>query len=326
MRRRAFIALVTGTVAAKSVVVRAQQTSRVARVGFLGPTSASSVARRLDGLRSGLAELGWVEGRGLVIEYRWADGRYERLPELAGELVRTKVDVLVVQSTPGILAAKQATSTIPIVMASATDAVATGLVESLARPGGNVTGLTFFGPELYVKRVELLKQAVPRLARAAMVFNPQNTSFRVWLQEVDEAARAMKVELTRVELRTPDELDNTFDGLVRRRVQAFAITDDALFNANPGRIADQAMKRRLLSAGNREYAEAGGMIGYGHDAVALYRRAAYFVDKILKGVRPADLPVERPTKFELIVNLKSAGVARISIPPAVIGRADEMIR
>ena len=324
--RRGFIAAMAGGVAVRPVLAWAQQPTKIARVGFLGPTSASPAASRLNGLKAGLAELGYVEGKNLVIEYRWAGGQYDRLPDLAVELVRSRVDVLVTQGTAAANAAKRASPTVPIVMAIAVDAVATGVIESLARPGGNVTGLTFFGPELYTKRLELLKQAMPRLARLAMVFNPTNPSFQTWFTEADSAAKAMKVELTRVEIRKIEEFEIAFEEMVRRRVAAFAITDDAFFNANLPRIADLAARKRLLSAGNREFAEAGGVVGYGHDSVALFHRAAFFVDKILKGARPADLPVERPTKFELIVNLWSARALGVTIPQALIGRADEVIR
>lgn len=326
MDRRGFIAAMAGGVAARPFAALAQQPSKIARVGFLGPTSLSPAASRLNGLRAGLAELGWVEGKNLVIEFRWAGGHYDRLADLAVELVRSRVDVLVTQGTAAAQAAKRATPTIPIVMAIAVDAVATGIIESLARPGGNVTGLTFFGPELYAKRLELLKHAMPRLARLAVVFNPTNPSFRTWFAEVDAAAKAMKVELTRLEIRKVEEFEIAFEDMARRRVPAFAITDDAFFNANLARIADLAARKRLLSAGSREFAEAGGVIGYGHDSVALFHRAAFFVDRILKGARPADLPVERPTKFELIVNLWSARAVGVTIPQALIGRADEVLR
>jgi len=326
MDRRTFIAAIAAGWAGAPSDVRAQQPAKAPRIGFLGPTSPRTVAGRLDALRAGLRDLGYVEGKSIGIEFRWAEGNYERLPSLAVELARLKVDVLVTQGTAAAIAAKQATTTIPIVMAIAVDAVATGIVASLARPGGNVTGSTFFGPELYGKRLELAKLMKPRLSKAAIVFNPANPSFTTWLKEVDGVAKSLKVELTRVETRRAEEFEAAFSAMSASHVGAFVVTDDALFNANLRRIAEIAAQKRLAALGSRELAEAGGLIGYGHDSFEMFRRAAYFVDRILKGARPADLPVERPTKFELVVNLKTAKALGLTIPQSLLGRADLVIQ
>ena len=309
-----------------SLVAEGQQAEKVYRIGYLGNASASAQAKRVESLRAGLRDLGYVEGKNIVIEFRWAEGRYDRLPDLAAELVRLKVDVLVTSGTPGSLAAKQTTTTIPIVMTGSGDAVATGLVASLARPGGNITGSTDSVPELMAKRLELLKEIMPRTRRVAVLVNPDNSSTGPGFKAMESTARSLKVELQKVEVRRPDEFERAFSTMAKSRVDAVVVTTDGLFNNNVRAIADLAAKKRLPAAGTKEFAEAGGSIGYGLNFPDMFRHAAYFVDKIFKGVKPADLPVEQPTKFELVINLKAAKALGLAIPEAVLVRADKIIQ
>jgi len=267
-----------------------------------------------------------VEGKDIVIEYRWAEGKTDRLADLAAELVRLKLDVLVTVGTPGTLAAKRATTAIPIVMAGSGDAVASGLVASLARPGGNITGLTDSVPELMAKHLELLKQILPRSSRVAVLLNPGNPSNAAVLKTMESTAGSLKVELQRFEISGPDAFESAFSTMTQRRVDAIVVTTDSLFNNNVKAIADLAAQKRLPSAGTKEFAEAGGTIGYGLNFHENYRRAAYFVDRILKGTKPADLPVEQPTKFELVINLKTAKALGLTIPQTLLQRADQVIQ
>jgi putative ABC transport system substrate-binding protein len=325
--RRAFTAAVAWGLAALPVAARAQpQPAKVPRVGFLGVASEAALTSRVEAFRAGLRELGYAEGKNLVIEYRWADGNYDRLPDLAADLVRLKVDVLVTSGTPGTLAAKRATTTIPIVMAVTGDSVGTGLVASLARPGGNVTGSTVFGPEHNVKRLELLKAVMPRLARVAFLFNPDNPSRATDNKDMESAARSMKLEISYFEARQPAEFDAVFTAMAKRHAGGVVVTDDAMLNSNSRRIAETAEQKRVPSAGNTDLAEAGGLIGYGVNVSDMFRRAAYFVDKIVRGAKPGDLPVERATKFDLVINLKTAKALGVTIPPSVLGRADHVIQ
>jgi ABC-type uncharacterized transport system substrate-binding protein len=302
-----------------------QQVERVYRIGFLGTSSAVAQANRVEALRAGLRDLGYMEGKNIVIEFRWAEGRSDRLPDLAAELARSTVDVLVTGGTPAILAAKQATTTIPIVMAGSGDAVASGLVASLARPGGNVTGSTDSVPELMVKVLELLKEIMPRTRRVAVLVVPRNPSLTPVLQALENAAGSLRVEVQKFETREPREFEGAFGRMATSRVDALVVTTDYLFNDNIRMIADLAAKRRLPAAGAKELAEAGGLIGYGLNFPEMYRRVAYFVDKILKGAKPQDLPVHQPTKFDLIVNLKTAKALGLRIPPSLLARADHVL-
>ena len=324
MERRTFLGLATGALLAAPLAAEAQP-AKVPRIGFLGVASAATLTSRVEAFRAGLREIGYTEGKNLVIEFRWADGNYDRLPDLAAELVRLKVDVLVTSGTPGTLAAKRATTTVPIVMAVAGDAVAAGLVASLAQPGGNVTGSTVFGPEQNVKRLEVLKALMPRLARAAFLFNPDNPSSVTENRDIESAARSMKLEISYFEARKAAEFDAAFTAMANRHAGGVVVTDDAMLNSNSGRLAEIAGQKRLPSAGNTDLAEAGGLIGYGVNVPAMFRRAAYFVDRILKGATPGDLPVERATKFELVINLKTAKALGLTIPPSLIQRADQVI-
>ena len=301
------------------------QANKLARVGFLGSESAAPYARNIDALRAGLRELGYVEGKNLAFEYRWAEGKNERLPALAAELVRLKVDVLVTHGTPGTLAAKQATTTIPIVMASSGDALATGLVASLSQPSGNVTGMTLLLPELSAKRLELLKQVSPRITRVASLFNPLNPAYRIDIAKTDEVAKSMNVQILRFEARSAQDLPAAFAAMTKARVEALLVHQDGMLNAHSREIADLALKHHLVAGGFEEFGEAGGVIGYGVNFPQMYRRAAVFVDKLLKGTRVQDLPVEQPLAFNLVLNLKAARTLGAKIPPSLLQRADRVL-
>jgi putative ABC transport system substrate-binding protein len=304
----------------------AQQAGRVYRIGFLGATSPSGYAPQVEAFRGGLRDLGYVEGKNVVIEFRWAEGNYARLPELAAELVLLKPDVLVTHAPAGTRAAKRATATIPIVMGAAGDAVATGLVAGLARPGGNVTGSSFFLPELNAKRLEVLKEALPRLSRVGVLLNPDNPANAATLRAMKETARSVKIQLHPVEVRSPADFEGAFATIVKGRAGALAVYDDAMLIAEAARIADLARKNRLPTIGFIEYAKAGGLLAFGVNFPDLWRRAAGFVDKILRGAKPADLPVEQPTTFQVIVNLKTAKDLGLTIPQSILLRADEVIQ
>ena len=326
MERRRFLAMVGGNLLAAPLAAQAQQPGKGYRIGYLGATTASSYARHVEALRLGLRDLGYVEGKNLTIEYRWAEDKYDRLPDLAAELVRLKVDVIVTHTTPGTLAAKHATTTIPIVMAISGDAVATGLVASIiARPGGNITGSSFFFPELNAKRLELLTEARPTARRMAALVNPINPAHALALKARESLAAALKVELEVVEVRAPQDVSDIFSAMVKRRVEAISVLDDPMLIANARQIADLAVSTRLPTIGFREIVDAGGLIAYSVDFPAAWRRAAGFVDQILKGAKPADLPVEQPTKFDLVINLKTAKALGLTIPPSLLQRADLVI-
>jgi putative ABC transport system substrate-binding protein len=325
MRRREFITLMGGAAATWPLAARAQQPHKVARIGFLGAASATGFANQLSGFRQGLADLGYIEGTTIVIEYRWAEGKIARLPELAVELVRSNVDVIVTHGTPGTRAAKQATATIPIVMASSGDAEASGIVASLARPGGNVTGLTFFNPELAAKRFELLKEILPGLTEVGLLLNPANPINKPIVPKIKLTAQSLGLEVHPFDVRDPTEFEGAFAAMAAKGVGAVVIIDDATLIANAPAVARHALQQRLPSSGWPDYAVAGGVIGYGVTFPKLFRRAATFVDKILKGAKPADLPIERATKFETIVNLKTAKVLGLDVPTATFLRADEVI-
>ena len=306
----------------------AQQAKKIPRIGFLASVSASSDADRIEVFRQGLRELGYVEGQNVTIEYRWADGKFEQLPDLAAELVRLKVDVIVAVVTQASLAAKKATGTIPIVMVGVSDPVGSGLVASLARPGTNITGTSSMTAEIIGKLLELLKETLPKISRVAALWNPANPVFQaLQLRETEVAARALGVQLRILEARGPDEIDGAFAAMVKERAKALLILGDPVFTSHRKRIADLAAKYRLPAvSGTREYVEAGGLMAYGPSFPDMHRRAATYVDKILKGTKPADLPVEQPKKFEFIINLKAAKQIRLTIPPNVLARADKVIR
>jgi putative ABC transport system substrate-binding protein len=326
MERRAFVVGALGLLAAP-LAAEAQQAGRVPRIGFLVLTSPSSASRLLDAFRQGLRELGWVEGQNIVIDYRFAEGKYDRLPDLAAELVWLKVDVIAAGPTPPALAAKNATGTIPIVMTVAAHPVELGLVASLARPGGNVTGLSYdVGLETIVKGLELLKEALPKVRRVAILWNAVNPAQALVIRDINAAARSSGVQLQLLGVRGPSEFDGAFAAMAKHRVEAVLVVADSLFNLHRAQLADLAAKNRLPSMhGLRENVEAGGLMSYGPSLVATYRRAAVFVDKILKGAKPSELPVEQPTKFDLVINLKTAKALGLTIPQSLLLRADQVI-
>ena len=326
--RRQFLRTVSVGLLATPLAVEAQQPGRVPRIGFLSVTSPSDRPPLLDAFRQGLRELGWVEGQNIVIDYRYAEGRVDRLPDLAAELVRLKVDLIVASAgTQAATAAKNATETIPIVMIAVRDPVGTGLIASLARPGGNVTGVSgSAGLEIVAKQLELLKETVPKIRRVAILSNPANAYHQLAIREVNVAARSLGVQLQLLEARGPNEFDGAFAAMATERVGALLVLSDAIFNSHRTRLADLAARSRLPAAyGVRESVEAGGLMSYGPSFLDLYRRSAAYVDKILKGAKPADLPVEQPTKFELVINLKTAKALGLTIPPSLLQRADQVI-
>ncbi len=321
MYRRAFMGTLAGGLLAAPLAAEAQVPGKVPRVGFLGPRTRADAAPYLDAFLLGLRETGWVEGKNIFIEYRWAEGRQERLPEL----VRLKVDVILAGPTSAAVAAKNATSTIPIVTTSAGDP-GIGLVASLARPGGNVTGLSFsVEMATFGKGLELLKETVPKVRRVAVLSNPANPAHALAIKEV--AARSVGVQLQLLEARGPTELDSAFAAMARERAGAVLVMADSTFGFYRTRLRDLAAKGRLPAMyGLREHPEVGGLMSYGADNRDNFRRAATYVDKILKGTKPADLPVEQPTKFELVINLKTAKALGLTIPPSLLQRADEVIQ
>jgi putative ABC transport system substrate-binding protein len=324
MKRREFIAL-AGAAAAWPMALRAQQPRKVWRVGFLGLPTADSLPQRTEAFRTGLREHGYREGHDIVIEYRWADSNYERLPALLAELVRLNVDVIVTHGTPGALAAKQANLTTPVVIAVVGDAVASGAVASLAHPGGNITGLTFFQPELNVKRIELLKEAVPDLTNVGVLLNSTNQMNAPVLPLVAEVVRHLGMELHQFAVREPGDFNAAFGDMAAKGVRGLVIFDDTMLISNARAIAALAIKHRLCSCGFVDYASAGGPLAYGVDFPDMFRRAATYVDKILKGAKPADLPVEQATKFATILNTATAKSIGLAVPQSLLMRADEVI-
>jgi len=329
--RREFIGTLAGGLLAAPLSAQAQQAAKVPRIGYLaGSLAASRHLHQQEAFLQGLRDLGYVEGRNIVIEYRDAEGKYDRLPALGAELVALKVDVIVVGSTPAALAAKQATRTIPIVLAFVADPVGSGLVTSLARPGGNVTGLSFLAPELVGKRLELLTLAVPGVSRIAVLRHPSDYGERTereMLREAEVAARALGVRLQVVEARGPEDFDRAFSDMTRARADAVTVQSTNIFLIERRRLVDLAAKNRLPAMYlAREFVEAGGLMSYAPNVPDLFRRAATYVDKILKGAKPGALPIEQPTKFELVINLKAAKALSLTIPPSLLQRADEIIQ
>ena len=307
------------------IPAEAQQPKKISRIGVLRPGLAA--APNYEAFRQGLRELGYVEGQNVVLEFRDGDAKAERLPDLAAELVRLKVDVIVTSSTPAIQAVKQATGTIPIVMAFSGDPVGTGLVASLAKPGGNVTGLSDIGPEISGKQLELLKEAFPTISRVGFFLNPSNQSNRLRLKAAELTAGELKVQIQALEVRSTSDLEKAISTTSKGRAQALMTVRDPAVYANQARILEFAAENRLPTMHmDKEPVEAGGLMSYGPDVPDLFRRAAIYVDKILKGAKPADLPVERPTKFEFVINLRTAKQIGVTIPPNVLARADKVIR
>jgi putative ABC transport system substrate-binding protein len=311
-------------------VARAQQPTKVPRIGYLSSRDRVSDAERSEAVRAGLREAGYIEGKNIAIEYRYAHGKREKFPELAVELVRLQVDVLVVAGgTPSVREAMKTTKTIPIVMTGGgADPVETGLVQSLAHPGGNVTGLTNLTGELGGKRLEFLKQAVPRLSRVGVLYEPANPSSVLEIKEVlPDAARALKLRFQTLPVRSAEDFEKVFDRRGKQDSDGLYVSPGALMNTNQKRIVAFASKNRLPAIyGRKEYVDNGGLMYYGADLIDSYRRIAYFVDRILKGAKPADLPVEQASRFELVINLNAAKEIGVTIPPSVLARADRVIR
>ena len=325
MKKSLSLSLLIVTLGTAATIAAAQKPAKVHRIGYLASTSGLGPLE--EAFRQGLRDLGYVEGKNIAIEYRLAQGKLDRLFDLAAELVRLKVDTIVTPSTLDALAAQRATRTTPIVMAASGNAVATGLVASLARPGGNVTGLTALAQELSGKRLELLKEAVPGLSRVAVLWNAANPDKAHDLEEIQVAAGALGLQLQSLEVRGPDDLGSAFRATNSKRVGAIFTLTDALTITHQSRILDLATKRGLPTLfQTRDFVDAGGLMCYGPNDADLYRRAATYVDKILKGAKPGELPVEQPTRFELVINLKTAKKIGVTIPPEVLMRADKVIR
>jgi putative ABC transport system substrate-binding protein len=328
MKRRELITLIGGAVATWPLAASAQQAPKFPRIGYLTGNLATGLRLR-EAFLQGLRELGYIEGRDLAIEYRDAEGVYERFPAFAAELIALKVDVIVVTNTPAALAAMQATRTMPIVLAWAGDPVGSGLITSLARPGNNVTGLSALAPELVGKRLELLTQTVPGVSRIAVLWNPGDYVERTekeMLNEAHIAARALGVQLQVIEARGPEDFDRAFSDMTSKRATAVTVQSTNIFFIERNRLVKKMAESRLPAVYlTREFVDAGGLMSYGASVPDLFRRAASYVDKILKGARPSDLPVEQPTKFELVINVKTAKALGLTIPPTLLARADEVI-
>jgi putative ABC transport system substrate-binding protein len=324
-RRDTVLALLA--LGAAPLTAEAQQAGKVHRIGFLGNSTAALEANLVGPFREGLRDLGYVEGRNVLIEYRWAEGKYERFPALIGELVALKVDVIVTAGTPATLAVKKATTSIPLVMVAVGDPVGTGILRSLSRPGGNITGLTSIAPELEGKRLELLREVIPNVSHIAVLWNPDNPFHVGSLKETRAAAQVLGIKLQLLGIRVSEEFPATFAAILRERPGALLVLADRLFLHNRARIVDFEAEHRLPGVyAYRELVEVGGLMSFGPSYADMHRRAAYFVDRILKGVKPADLPVEQPTKFELVINLKTAKARGLTIPQSILIRADEVIQ
>jgi ABC-type uncharacterized transport system substrate-binding protein len=323
--RRAFLGTLAGGLLAAPLAAQAQPAGKMYRIGWLSPATAANGLPNLDALRAGLRERGYVEGRNLTIEARWAEGEGSRLSKLATELVALRVDVICTAGSPASLAAKQATTTIPIVFANVGFPDQTGLVASYPHPGGNITGVAFIGPE-YGKRLELLREVNPKMARVALIYNPDNRGSVVALQETQRWAKDLRLTLEPHEVRGPSDLERVFAAIGRARPDALMTTADPLIASYASRIVEFASKHRLPSMyPTREFLVAGGLMFYGGSIPEMYRRAAIYVDRILKGAKPSELPVEQPIKFDMVVNLKAAKALGLTIPQSLLLRADEVI-
>ncbi|MEK7709553.1 MAG: ABC transporter substrate-binding protein [candidate division NC10 bacterium] len=320
------VTLALGTLLAP-LATDAQLKGKVYRIGFLGNSTAALEANLVGPFREGLRDLGYVEGQNVLIEYRWADGKYDRFPALIAELIALKVDVIVTAGTPATLAVKKATTSVPLVMVAVGDPVGTGIVASLNRPGGNITGLTSISPELEGKRLELLREVVPKLSRVAVLWNPVSPFQVIAEKEVQAAAQVLRMNVLSLGVRTPEELKDALAAIARERPGALLVLADRLFLHSRARIMDFAAQHRLPGVhAYRELVEAGGLMSYGPSYAGMHRRAAYYVDKIQKGASQADLPVERPATFELVINLKAAKALGLTIPQSVFLRATGVIQ
>ena len=330
MGKKTIVVLLVGLAIVTIRFAEAQQPAKIAKIGWLAVrpgTGEGSAGRGSEVTRRMLRELGYIEGKNIAFEYRSADNKLDRLPALADELVRLKVDVLVMFTTSAALAAKNATKTIPIVFLTTGDPVTAGLVDSLARPGGNITGLTLVGTELAGKRLDLLKETIPRLSRVAVLWNPGDPATVQSWEKSQLAARELGLQLHSMEIRSAKDIEDAFKEATKARAAALAVTQSALVTSNQKQLVDQAIKNRLPAIYSRaNFVESGGLMSYGPDRTEPYRRVASMIDKILKGTKPADLPVEQPTKFELMINLKTAKTLGLTIPPVVLMRAEKVIK
>jgi putative ABC transport system substrate-binding protein len=325
MTRREFLGFVGGA-AAWPLPLRAQQRANIPRVGYLFSFTQAEGRHLWDACRQGLRDLGYVEGQNIIVEPRWAEGQHERLAGLAAELARLKVDVIVAAATPASRTAKAAAGAIPVVIVAVGEPVKAGLIASLARPGGNVTGLSLLTPELSGKRLELLREAMPKLAKLSVVMNPANPVSAVFLEETQIAAGKLAIDIRHVEARNPQEIEHAFEAAGRQGADALIVFDDPVLWSHRAQIVALAAARKLpVMYGYRDFVDGGGLMSYGPDRPDQYRRTAIFVDKILKGAKPADLPVEQPTKFELIVNRKTASALGLDLPTTLLLRANEVI-
>ncbi len=327
MKKKIVVSLVVVLMLASFHPANAQQSAKVPRIGFLGNSTADLEANLVGPFREGLRDLGYVEGRNILIEYRWAEGKYERFPALLAELIALKVEVIVTAGTPASLAVKKATASIPLVMIAVGDPIGTGLIASLARPGGNITGLTSIAADLEGKRLELLREVVPALSHVAVLWNPASSFQVVAEKEVQAAAQGLRMKVLSLGVQAQEQFDNAFAAILKARPGALLVLADRLFLHHRARIMNFATKHRLPGVhAYVELVEAGGLMSYGPSYADMHRRAATFVHKILKGTKPADLPVEQPMKFELIINLQAAKKIGLTIPPNVLARADKVIR
>jgi putative ABC transport system substrate-binding protein len=327
MNGKIIIWLLTAVLLTTVSLAEAQQRGKVPRIGFLGNSTAALEANLVGPFRDGLRDLGYVEGQNILIEYRWADGKYERFPALIAELIAQKIDVIVTAGTPASLAVQKATTSLPLVMIAVGDPVGTGLIASLAHPGGNITGLTSIASDLEGKRLELLREATPKVSHVAVLWNPASPFQVVSEKELQAAAQVMRIKVLSLGVQAQEQFDNAFATIRRERPGALLVLADRLFLHNRARIMDFAAENRLPGVhAYQELVEAGGLMSYGPSYADMHRRAATYVDKILRGRKPADLPVEQPAKFELVINLKAAKQIGVTIPPNVLARADKVIR
>lgn len=324
MKRREFIALLGSTAAALPLAAAAQP--KIPRIGFMGNSTAALEANLLDAFREGLRELGYEEGRNIVIEYRWANGKYDHFPVLVAELIAARVDAIVTAGTPAALAVKNATTTVPLVMVAVGDPIGTGLVPSLARPGGNLTGLSSVAPDLEGKRLQLLREVTPALSHVAMFINSLNPFHISSMEQARAAAQAMGIKLRLHDIRKSEDLDDAFAAIRKERPDALLILADRVFLHNRERIVDFANEQRLPNVNAyKELVEVGGLMSYGPSYEDMHKRAAIYVDKILKGAKPADLPIEQPSKFTFIVNLRAAKTLGVTVPSQLLGLVDQLI-
>jgi putative ABC transport system substrate-binding protein len=324
LRRREFIGLL-GAASVWPAAARAQQAGKLPTIGYSGAGTPLTDSQRVAAFVQRLRELGWTDGRNIAIEYRWPEGRSDRVAEIALELVRIKVDVIVTTGTPGALAAKQATSVIPVVMTTVADPVGSGLVANLARPGGNITGLSLQQADVAGKRLELLREVIPALRRLAILANVSNPNAVPEAGEVRAAARTLGLEVAMFEVRRSEDIAHAFEALIKDHAEALYVLGDPLLTTNRVRINTLALGARLPTVSSREFVELGGLMSYGPNIPDLFRRAAEYADKILRGAKPADLPVEQPTKFDLVINLVAAKALGLTVPPSLLARADEVI-